>query len=180
MARVSGYEIRPATLADVPAIAKVHVETFIETHGAPPERAPTYALRLMQWSNIFVKNDRRDFSFVIEKEGGEIVGFARGIEPEEGTDALLNKIYIYRKYHGLGLGRWLLLTIAEEFLKRGFTEMHLFGEAHNPSNGFYERMGAEKTYGEKGEFHGGYRWNDLRELVLSAERQNTAEHSPIC
>lgn len=168
---VSGFTIRPATIADVPAIAKVHVETFIETHCAPiethgfPEDAPKYPLRLMQWSNIFVKNDSRDFCFVIEKHGGDTVGFARGIEPEEGTDALLNKIYIYRQYHGKGLGRWLLFLVAEEFVKRGCTQMHLFGEARNPSNGFYERMGAEKTFGDNGEFHGGYRWNDLDALV---------------
>ena len=161
---VKGFNIRRATFADAAALAKVHVETFIEAHGASPETAPKYPLRLMQWSSIFIKNDRGDFSFVIEKDGGDVVGFARGIEPEEGTDALLNKIYIYRKYHGLGLGRELLLTVAEEFLKRGFSQMHLFGEADNPSNGFYEKMGAEKTFAENGEFHGGYRWNDLSKL----------------
>ena len=168
MARVSGFNIRPATLADVPAIAKVHVEAYIETHRVSAARAPKYPLRLMQWSSAFIKGGGRWFCFVIENDGGEIVGFAKGNLPEDGADGLLNKIYILRKYHGIGLGRWLLLLIADEFLKQGITEMHLFGEADNPSNGFYERMGAEKTFAENGEFHGGYRWNDLNALAALA------------
>ncbi len=163
---VSGFSIRSATIADAPAIAKVHVQAFKETHGA--FRAPKLPLRLMQWTDLFAKNGGQWFCFVVERDAGESVGFAKGDFPESGTDGLLNKIYILRKFHKLGLGRWLLLSIAQEFQKHGVTSMHLFGEARNPSNGFYERMGAEKCLGDNGEFHGGYRWNDLSRLELRA------------
>jgi hypothetical protein len=43
--------------------------------------------------------------------------------------------------------------------------MLLFGEATNPSNGFYETFGAERLYSQSGEFHGGYGWGDLQRLV---------------
>jgi hypothetical protein len=43
--------------------------------------------------------------------------------------------------------------------------MLLFGDASNPSNGFYARMGAQKLYARNGDFHGGYGWHDLNELV---------------
>ena len=43
--------------------------------------------------------------------------------------------------------------------------MLLFGDAQNPSNGFYEAMGAERLYAASGEFHGGYGWRDLHELA---------------
>jgi len=43
--------------------------------------------------------------------------------------------------------------------------MLLFGDANNPSNGFYERMGGEKLFAENGEFHGGYRWRNFQMLV---------------
>jgi hypothetical protein len=45
--------------------------------------------------------------------------------------------------------------------------MRLFGEATNPSTGFYERFGAERLYSESGEFHGGYGWRDLNALVAA-------------
>lgn len=43
--------------------------------------------------------------------------------------------------------------------------MLLFGDANNPSNGFYEAMGAERLYAANGEFHGGYGWRDLQILA---------------
>jgi ribosomal protein S18 acetylase RimI-like enzyme len=64
-----------------------------------------------------------------------------------------------------GLGRRLLCAVAVRFVDEGVTSMRLFGEATNPSNGFYESFGAERLYSEKGEFHGGYGWRNLRMLV---------------
>lgn len=43
--------------------------------------------------------------------------------------------------------------------------MLLFGEATNPSNGFYETFGAERLYSDNGEFHGSYGWRELQALV---------------
>ena len=45
--------------------------------------------------------------------------------------------------------------------------MLLFGEASNPSNGFYEKFGAERIYGDGGEFHGSYGWRDLHSWLRS-------------
>jgi len=44
--------------------------------------------------------------------------------------------------------------------------MLLFGDARSPSNGFYERLGAERLLSAGGEFHGGYGWRDLHGLTL--------------
>ena len=43
--------------------------------------------------------------------------------------------------------------------------MILFGEATNPSNGFYEAFGAERLYSKSGGFHGGYGWRNLQLLL---------------
>jgi hypothetical protein len=51
------------------------------------------------------------------------------------------------------------------FLSQGISSMLLFGEARNPSNGFYEALGAERLFSAAGEFHGGYGWRDLRRLA---------------
>lgn len=163
------FKIRKATFADVPALAILHVETFNETHGIRPN-GPTYELRLMQWQQAFHNKDANWFCHVIEDSGASLIGFAKGqpynqIEHSE-FKGELNKIYLLRKYHKMGLGRQLICNVAQEFLRQGITSMLLFGDAHNPSNGFYERMGGEKLFAKNGEFHGGYGWKDLQRLAV--------------
>ena len=52
--------------------------------------------------------------------------------------------------------------------------MLLFGDAANPSNGFYEAFGAVRLYDDTGEFHGGYGWRDLGELVARCNTTSSA------
>jgi GNAT superfamily N-acetyltransferase len=68
---------------------------------------------------------------------------------------------VLQRYHRQGIGRLLLCNVARRFLDRGITSMLLFGEATNPSNGFYEAFGADRLYTPSGEFHGGYGWRDF-------------------
>ena len=108
------------------------------------------------------------FCFVVQDDDGELVAFAKGTLHDGGVPGFvgeLNKIYALRRVHRQGIGRLLLCNVAQQFLSRGIASMLLFGEAANPSNGFYEAFGAERLYGEKGEFHGAYGWRDLNELV---------------
>jgi ribosomal protein S18 acetylase RimI-like enzyme len=65
----------------------------------------------------------------------------------------------------LGLGRQLVCKVANEFIQRGITSMLLFGDANNPSNKFYEKIGAQKLFAKNGEFHGGHGWTDLEKFV---------------
>jgi ribosomal protein S18 acetylase RimI-like enzyme len=164
------FILREATAADVPALADLHVRTFKETHGDGPN-SPTYVIRERQWCDAFGVTDESRFCFVVEGPGGELVGFARGI-PYAHSDlpdyaGELNKIYLLRAYHRRGLGRRLVGHVARRFLRQRITSMLLFGEARNPSNGFYEAMGAERLYDAAGEFHGGYGWRDLAALAAA-------------
>jgi GNAT superfamily N-acetyltransferase len=106
---------------------------------------------------------------VIENPEGELIGFAKGqpyAHPDQQDFAgELNKIYLLRAYHRQGLGRRLLGCVARRFLSQGIASMLLFGDALNPSNGFYEKMGAERLFSGAGEFHGGYGWRDLTSLA---------------
>ncbi len=162
------YKIRKASIDDAPALAALHVETFNETHGAYPG-GPTLELRLYQWQNIFKNKDDSWFCLVIEDATNNLIGFTRGQPYNHNAfpdiTGELNKIYLLRKYHRLGLGRQLLCRTADQFINRGIHSMLLFGDANNASNGFYEAMGAEKLFAKNGEFHGGYAWRDLQKLV---------------
>jgi L-amino acid N-acyltransferase YncA len=163
------FVIREAVSADVPALARLHVTTFNETHAPLLMNGPTYEVREHQWREAFQAADRRWFCFVIEDASGELIGFAKG-QPYAHSDqpdfaGELNKIYLLRQYHRRGLGLRLLGHVTRRFLSDGISSMLLFGNARNPSNAFYEALGAEKLFAANGEFHGGYGWRDLRELA---------------
>jgi ribosomal protein S18 acetylase RimI-like enzyme len=161
------FVLREMTSADVPAVAALHVATFNETHTLNND-GPTYELRESQWRAFFQAPDRHWFGLVIEDEHGELIGFAKG-QPHDGGvpgfEGELNKIYLLRRYHGLGLGRRLLCDVARRFLERGMSSMLLFGDAENPSNEFYEAMGGERLGINPGPFHGSYGWRDLHKLT---------------
>jgi len=165
------YALRDATAADVPAIAQLHVTTFNETHTHGRNNGPAFELRERQWQEILASRKHDWFCIVIEDAAGALVGFARGVRHDGGVpgfDGELNKIYVLRRCHRQGLGRRLVCQAAQMFLARGMNSMLLFGDANNPSNGFYEHLGAERLYSPSGEFHGGYDWRDLERLVKEA------------
>ena len=162
------FKIREARADHLPALAALHVATFKEAHG---ERgAPNYELRLSQWRTAF-DHGKNWFCYVAEARDGQLIGFAKG-ELHDGSVPLfegeLDKIYVLRAWHRFGIGRALVEQVARRFLEQGVRSMLLFGDARNPSNGFYERLGAARLLSREGEFHGGYGWRDLRRLVPDA------------
>ena len=162
------FRVRTATADDVPALARLHVRTFDETHRHGRPGGPSYELRERQWREAFTLADGSWFCFVVEDGDGELVAFAKGTPHTGGVPGFageLNKIYALQRVQRQGLGRLLLCSVARQFLSRGVTSMLLFGDATNPSNGFYEAFGAERLLSAAGEFHGGYGWRDLHVLV---------------
>ena len=173
--KVKTLTIRDATLADVPALARLQVTTFNETHAPVLRNGPTFEVREHQWRQAFESADGSWFCFVIEAPDGELIGFAKGqrYAHSDHSDCAgeLNKIYLLREYQRQGLGRRLLSYVASRFLSQGISSMLLFGDARNSSNRFYEAMGAERLFAAGGEFHGGYGWRDLRTLAAICPSQ---------
>jgi ribosomal protein S18 acetylase RimI-like enzyme len=173
------YQLRDATLADVSALAQLHVQTFGETHGG----GPSVDVRTAQWTEILGKPKPQSFCIVLQTQGGDLIGFVRGIKHTDAAlsefEGELNKIYLLRAYHRQGLGKRLLCAAASRFIEEGLGSMLLFGDAANRSNAFYEAMGAERLYSNSGEFHGGYGWRDLRSLVAASCAPNTNRIPPI-
>ncbi len=154
---------RDAVPDDVPALAELHVTTWNATYRTT--RGPTVATRIRQWTEVFRKEDRRDFVLVLEDRDGRLIGFTWG-RPHVGEfDGELSKIYLRWEYHGLGLGRRMLEETARRFLERSIRSFVLFAERSNPTIGFYDRMGGERLLDERGLFTGAYAWRDVRELI---------------
>ena len=162
------FQLREVRETDIPALAKLHVETFNETHRGGRPGGPSYELRERQWREAFEREAGSWFGYVVEDESGELVGFAKGTPHDGGVPGYtgeLNKIYLLQRVQRQRLGRLLLGAVARRFIERGMTSMLLFGDAANPSNSFYEAFGADRLYSQTGEFHGAYGWSDLRNLV---------------
>lgn len=163
------FRLRDAQPDDLSALAALHVATFKEAHGGGL-RAPSYQLREAQWRAAF-ERETDWFCYVAETPDGRLVGFAKGTLHDGGVPGFqgeLDKIYVLREWHRRGIGRALVEHVARRFLSQGITSMLLFGDARNPSNGFYERLGAERLFSAEGEFHGGYGWRDLHRVVSGA------------
>jgi ribosomal protein S18 acetylase RimI-like enzyme len=159
------WRIREATPHDIPALAELHVATWNATYPEVLQK-PTYEIRERQWQAAFEVTDGSWFCFLVEDEGGRLVGFAKGT-PADHPDfsGQLSKIYLLGVHQRQGLGRRLVGHLARRFLDQGVTSMVLFADAQNPSCGFYEALGAERLFDEAGNFHGAYGWRDLRRLA---------------
>ena len=153
---------RDAVAADIPALAELHVTTWNATYNT--SAGPTVETRVAQWSQIFAKENRRDFVLVLEDRNGRLIGFTWGIPNEGEFEGQLSKIYLRWEYHGLGLGRRMMAETARRFLDRGIGSVILFAERSNPTLGFYDRMGGERLLNDRGQFDGAYAWRDLRRL----------------
>jgi GNAT superfamily N-acetyltransferase len=166
------FNLRLARDVDVPKLAELHVQAFNETHRGGRPTGPSYEVRERQWRERFDLADGSWFCYVVEDEDAQLVGFARAA-PHDGDSpdfvGELSMIYVLQGMHRQGLGRRLLCAVAQRLVDEGVTSMLLFGEAANPSNGFYESFGAERLYSDTGEFHGSYGWRDLRILVERCE-----------
>ncbi|MGE5357805.1 MAG: N-acetyltransferase family protein [Bacteroidales bacterium] len=172
--------IRDARPDDVPALARLHVETFNETHCDGRPHGPAYELRHRQWSDAFASADKTWFCLVVEDGDGQMIGFAKGTRHDGGVPGFegeLNKIYVLRRFHRQGVGRLLLCSVARRFTRDGVRSMLLFGDRASPSNGFYEAFGAKRLYNASGGFDGGYGWRDLSALVTRCDRQSAG--SPV-
>ena len=93
------------------------------------------SVREDQWQRFLGANDATDFTFVVEENAHQFVGFARAKRHDGGVPGYqgeLNKIYVLRRHHRNGLGRLLVCQIADRFLTQGVRSMLLFGDARNP------------------------------------------------
>lgn len=166
MSSEPAFTIHEATAADIPALARLHVKTFNQTHTFLGFGGPKYETREWQYREKFAKADGAWFCFVATDANGDLVGFAAG-EPsdDEHYRGELSKLYVLREHKRRGLGARLVCHVVRRFLAQGITSMQLFSQADNPSIGFFEAIGGERWLTDKGEFHGGYRWRDIRPLV---------------
>lgn len=113
--------VRPAVIADVAGMARVHVDTWSETYrGIMPDElldAPDLVDRRRQmWTQILAEAAPSKFTCAVAESDGRIVGIAMSGPPEtDGSveDRHLYVLYAYRSVHGTGVGQGLLDAVID-------------------------------------------------------------------
>lgn len=168
--------IRRATAEDAEAIARVHVASWRAAYaGIVPDEflaALSVEERAAVWRDA-VAPGRKSYLVVAEDEG-EVIGFAVG-GPEREGDATysgeLYAIYLLPERQGQGIGRALVIDVAQELSRRGLSSLLIWVLAENPARKFYEALGGqvvrekEIEIGGKGLIEVAYGWKSLAPLI---------------
>lgn len=115
------FAVRPAVIADVAGMARVHVDTWSETYrGIMPDElldAPDLVDRRRQmWTQILDEAAPSKFTCAVAESDGRIVGIAMSGPPEtDGSveDRHLYVLYAYRSMHGTGAGQGLFDAVID-------------------------------------------------------------------
>jgi GNAT superfamily N-acetyltransferase len=145
---VSSYDLRPATNADVDALARAVVEGVeVYRSFAPPDwRAPSVAHEA-ETLRALVGNDDV-FCLVAECDGalaGQVTVLPAALAPHPvaGTAlAHLRNLFVERDFWGTGLARTLNAAAVDAASDRGYEALRLFTPARQDrARRFYEREG---------------------------------------
>lgn len=128
--------IRPATVADVPAIARI-VDAAYAPYVARIGRKPAPMLD----DHAARVRDGQAFVFVAN---GEVAGVA--VLLDEADHLLLDNIAVDSAHRGTGIGRALLQFTEAEAARRGHAEVRLYtNEAMVENIALYARIGYRET-----------------------------------
>jgi L-amino acid N-acyltransferase YncA len=145
--------VRDATHDDVPAIARVHVDTWRTTYQGivPDERLASlsYEKRANGWHQILNhSSEDGNFTYVAEDECGHVIGFANGCPERTGHPVYkgeLTSIYILESCQKKGVGRCLVRAVVERLSQSGIYSMLVWVLADNPACQFYAALGGQRV-----------------------------------
>lgn len=170
------FTIRLAQVDDAFGIAKVHVDVWRSTYrGIMPDKVLdelTYQQRAKTRKEHLEKNDPRYCCYVAEDENKNVIGFAMGGPLREGNinyDGELYAIYLFKEFHGKGIGKGLFLQVAGWLREKNFRSMLIWVLKDNPTRKFYESMGGKELESKIIEIGAplvevSYGWSDLSAL----------------
>ncbi|MBE3557791.1 MAG: GNAT family N-acetyltransferase [Ktedonobacteraceae bacterium] len=177
--------IRPARVEDAPGITRVHIETWRTTYRGIIPADFLANLPYEQWLvrrvQMLSKPAENTFTYVAEDDDSHIVGYIMG-GPEREHDPQyrgeLYAIYLLQQYQRRGLGRRLVLALAESLVRAHLYSMLVWVLADNSARLFYQSLGGQYLRSKPIEIGGAslleeaYGWSDIRSLLLHDLRQN--------
>jgi len=168
--------IRPTIVSDIPAIARINVETWKTTY---PGMVPAEFLDALDPQAQEIRYQKylqlpRVIHFVAEYEEAGIVGYVAGgpnRNADLAFDAELYAVYLLEKYQRKNIGTALVAALADWLLKQGHRSMLVWVLAGNPARQFYEKLGGRQVGSQSIDIGGAtlqevaFGWNDLAPLV---------------
>ena len=157
-------QIRPLAKEELSKVQSIAHRTWPDTFGKilSPEQI-TYMLELIYDLNILESQLAKGHTFLIAEEDGAELGFA-GFELNYAASpkAKLHKIYLLPEAQGKGLGKKLILEVADRAREAGQKSLLLNVNKHNqPAIDFYMRIGFVAIYKEVIDIGGGYVMDDV-------------------
>ena len=159
-------------------MARVHVDSWRTTYaGLVPDdylAGLSYERSEQQWRRGLTNATAASCYFVVETEGGQIVGFATGgplREPVADYRGELYAIYLLHSFQQLGLGRGLVAQVAGWLRQRDLNSMLVWVLKGNPACRFYEKLGGVWVLEKAFELGGaalvevGYGWREVGSLA---------------
>jgi GNAT superfamily N-acetyltransferase len=170
--------IRPATDADVLAMAKVHIVSWRETYpGMLPDpmlARMSIADEAIRWQRLLDRPRAWGgaLAFVAEQDGS-IVGYGScGVQRtkalhDRGFTGEIGELYVLRVAQRQGAGSGLMKAMAGVLFERGHRALSLWVLKQNSSaRRFYERFSGTPIAEKRGTLaEVAYGWNDLRQLL---------------
>lgn len=145
---VPNISFREATIADCPAVAKVHVRSWKESFAGIVPQTFLDKMSVEKRARAFEKGFSASFyrMYVAEVPERGIVGFADFGEARENIEAYegeLYAVYLLPEFQRKGVGE-RLFKLGVEFLKRsGKSSMYLLCLRVSPYRSFYEKIGGQ-------------------------------------
>jgi GNAT superfamily N-acetyltransferase len=189
---LNGPRIRAATRADAQAIARIHVQSWVESYRGLVPDAMLEALSVERnvsfWTTILAHHDAVVVQVVeaeMEEAGTDIVGFGSAgdaLSEGLGTSAEVTSLYFVDRVKRRGLGTALLGSLMRALAARGHVAAGLWVLVDNAgTRRFYEALGGQPgptriVNGSHGELHEvAYVWDDIARFAEPGE----ATHSSI-
>jgi ribosomal protein S18 acetylase RimI-like enzyme len=139
--------LRPATKEDIPNIARIHLDTWLNAYRNILESAYlskiSYQKRIEQWTAILSQPNVNCLLDVAEEpESQEIVGFSYGrLSSENCLTGEVVALYIRPEYQRQGIGSLLLKNTFKHFIAAGRKTAILWVLDNNIAVEFYRKLG---------------------------------------
>lgn len=164
------------TRADVPEIARVHVDSWQRSFRTVLSKKYLSGLSTDECQHVHIKDlNQADANWILcvaENDAGEIIGFCKGApikKPFEDYDCELVSLYINPDFQSHRVGSRLFFHVVEFLHGRGFKHLLLWVISKTQGVNFYTRLGAKQVTRK-------YEHLDNSRLVLGMGFRNIGEH----
>lgn len=164
------FTIREATIDDLQAVAKVHVDSWKTTYEGIVPQSYLNTLSYQTYEQMWREYLGEEPLFVAQIDA-QIVGFAKAGKAVESTarqfEAELFVLYVLQPFQGRGIGRALFQQVVQYLKGQQMSSLFLYVLKQNIACQFYEKLGAQLVAEEETEIGGAiltefmYAWDNI-------------------